>query len=294
MFEYGKGICYQGYREGQSITKNIFPTREQVLEDLLILENEYKYIRLYDTSKHTLDVLEVIKNNRINIKVMLSMYLFVEENHEKHPFFDKIDDNVLKSNIRRNNELCKDVIKLAKTYKDIVFSISVGNEARSVWNVNRVSDLRISSLVSQIQTEVKQPVTYCEEWKYWISELPLTAASVDFISIHSYPVWNGFNIQEVINETDRHYQETKNKYQNKEIVITETGWPTKTDQKKIPKEWANAKNQRKFISKINEWAERKNILVFIFEAFDELWKGSKDPNDPEKNWGLFYDSRKKK
>jgi exo-beta-1,3-glucanase (GH17 family) len=35
-------------------------------------------------------------------------------------------------------------------------------------------------------------------------------------------------------------------------------------------------------------------LVFIFEAFDELWKGSNNPTDPEKNWGLYDENRRKK
>ena len=32
----------------------------------------------------------------------------------------------------------------------------------------------------------------------------------------------------------------------------------------------------------------------FFEAFDELWKGSTNSKDPEKNWGLYFDNRKKK
>ena len=29
------------------------------------------------------------------------------------------------------------------------------------------------------------------------------------------------------------------------------------------------------------------MLTFVFEAFDEPWKGSEDPLEPEKHWGLF-------
>jgi len=31
--------------------------------------------------------------------------------------------------------------------------------------------------------------------------------------------------------------------------------------------------------------------VFFFEAFDEPWKGSKDPDEPEKHWGIYYENR---
>jgi exo-beta-1,3-glucanase (GH17 family) len=36
-----------------------------------------------------------------------------------------------------------------------------------------------------------------------------------------------------------------------------------------------------------EWTSGAGILTFVFEAFDEPWKGSSDPLEPEKHWGLF-------
>ena len=46
IFEFGKAICYSGYRDGQSPV-TICPTKEQVTEDLLILVDE-GYIEKYD------------------------------------------------------------------------------------------------------------------------------------------------------------------------------------------------------------------------------------------------------
>jgi len=225
---------------------------------------------------------------------MLSMYLFVEENHINHPIFNEIDHEILEENVTKNINLCNDVIDLVNTFGDLIFSISVGNEARSTWNVNRVSDKRISELVQMIQKDVSQPVTFCEEWKYWLTDLPLTAGAVDFISIHSYPIWNDVDIESAITETNRHLEEVKSKYPNKNIIITEAGWPTDTDEKKIPKEWATITNQNRYVQNIYKWAKKNDTLVFVFEAFDELWKGSMNPKDPEKNWGLYFDNRKKK
>jgi Glycosyl hydrolases family 17 len=36
------------------------------------------------------------------------------------------------------------------------------------------------------------------------------------------------------------------------------------------------------------------VLTFVFEAFDEAWKGSPDPAEPEKHWGLFHADRSPK
>jgi len=35
-------------------------------------------------------------------------------------------------------------------------------------------------------------------------------------------------------------------------------------------------------------------MVFVFEAFDEPWKGSPDPLEPEKHWGIFTVDRQPK
>ena len=52
---------------------------------------------------------------------------------------------------------------------------------------------------------------------------------------------------------------------------------------------------KKFTTKqLSRWCEEDCILTFIFEAFDEPWKGSDDPDEPEKHWGLFYENRSPK
>ena len=39
------------------------------------------------------------------------------------------------------------------------------------------------------------------------------------------------------------------------------------------------------------WAEREQIVVYVFEAFDENWKGSDHPLEPEKHWGIYRANR---
>ena len=43
-----------------------------------------------------------------------------------------------------------------------------------------------------------------------------------------------------------------------------------------------------------DWSAETGTLVFVFEAFDEPWKGSPDPLEPEKHWGLFTVDRQPK
>ena len=64
-FKYGKATCYSGYREGQSPHLKKYPSYEEVLEDLLLLEKEFKYIRLYDPSQHAVTTLRVIREEKL-------------------------------------------------------------------------------------------------------------------------------------------------------------------------------------------------------------------------------------
>ena len=36
-----------------------------------------------------------------------------------------------------------------------------------------------------------------------------------------------------------------------------------------------------------EWADKEKIISYMFEAFDEPWKGGSKPNEAEKNWGIY-------
>jgi exo-beta-1,3-glucanase (GH17 family) len=45
--------------------------------------------------------------------------------------------------------------------------------------------------------------------------------------------------------------------------------------------------QKAYYDRLLEWVTEDQILTFVFEAFDEPWKGSPDPMESEKHWGLF-------
>ena len=49
---YGNAICYSGYRDGQDPRQGIFPSYEEIKEDLFILTKNWSFIRLYDCSQH--------------------------------------------------------------------------------------------------------------------------------------------------------------------------------------------------------------------------------------------------
>ncbi len=50
----------------------------------------------------------------------------------------------------------------------------------------------------------------------------------------------------------------------------------------------------RYYRELTGWARERDVLTFVFEAFDEPWKGSPDPLEPEKHWGLFTVDRRPK
>jgi len=78
------------------------------------------------------------------------------------------------------------------------------------------------------------------------------------------------------------------------VIITEAGWTTVSNGRGIPPSLASEENQKKYLAELMHWSAQMGILTFVFEAFDEAWKGSDDPDEPEKHWGIFYQDRKPK
>jgi exo-beta-1,3-glucanase (GH17 family) len=94
--------------------------------------------------------------------------------------------------------------------------------------------------------------------------------------------------------TMQNYQSVVDHYPGKPVVITEAGWTTASNGRGIEPWNASEQLQRHYYDQLMAWTSRERIMTFVFEAFDEPWKGSPDPLEPEKHWGLFTVDRKPK
>jgi len=292
--EPGKAICYSGFREGQSPESGIFPSYEQIKEDLLILHDHWKYLRLYDCDKHTDIVLEVIQREALDFKVMLGAYIGAEMNNFGCPWGGFYSEDELNKNKARNLNQIKKLIQLANEYPDIIFSLSAGNEALVHWTDHYVPIQDVIKYVRLIKMGAKQPVTFCENYVPWQEKLHDLVEEVDFISIHTYPVWEYKNIHEALEYTKQNYYSVADRYPHKPVVITEAGWATNSNGRGICPGNVSQELQEVYYNDLVNWSDTEGILTFVFEAFDEPWKGSQEPLEPEKHWGLFTVDRKPK
>ena len=293
-FEFGRAICYSGYRDGQSPDSQTYPSYEEIKEDLLLLSYHWKYLRLYDCSKHAELVLDVIQKEELDLKIMLGAYIGAEMNNFGCPWGGVYTKDQLSENRKRNKEEIRKLIKLANSYPEIICSLSAGNEATVDWTDHFVPVEKVIEYVQKIKRETNQPVTFCENYVPWLSKLKNLAKEVDFISIHTYPVWEDKSIHDAMEYTRDNFFSVSDKYPEKPVIITEAGWATNSNGRGIDPENVSEDLQKIYYKDLMEWSESKEILTFVFEAFDEPWKGSPEENEPEKHWGLFTVERKPK
>jgi exo-beta-1,3-glucanase (GH17 family) len=286
----GNAICYSGFREGQQ-PGGVYPSYDQVKEDLLILEKHWKYLRLYDCDPHTDTVLKVIKNEGLDFKIMLGAYINAEMNNHGCPWGGNYSEETLIQNKAKNKYQIEKLIHLANLYPEIIMSLSAGNEACVDWTDHYVPVESVIKYVRMIKKGAKQPVTFCENYLPWLNKLKPLVDEVDFISIHTYPVWEYKNIHEALEYTKQNYYAVANMYPEKLVVITEAGWATNSNGKGIHVHNVSEEFQEVYYNDLINWNKEDNILTFVFEAFDEPWKGSDEAHEPEKHWGLFYVDR---
>ncbi len=285
-FQFAKAICYSGFREGQE-PGGVTPSYEEVREDLLILQKQWKYLRLYDCDKHAETVLKVIQKEGLDFRVMLGAYIVAEMNNFGCPWGGVYSEEVLTANKKKNIKRIKKLIDFANKYPEIIFALSAGNEACVDWTDHYVPVSSVIKYVRMIKEGAKQPVTFCENYVPWITKLKDLAAEVDFISIHTYPVWEYKNIHESLGYTKQNYDDVADAYSDKLVIITEAGWSTSFSETGICPGGVSEECQEIYYNDLMSWSEKECILTFVFEAFDEPWKGSPEPSEPEKHWGLF-------
>jgi beta-glucanase (GH16 family) len=144
---------------------------------------------------------------------------------------------------------------------------------------------RVIDYVRRVKQGVEQAVTVADNYEWWAEDGAPLAAEVDFIGVHTYPMWEHKTIDEALDSTIENIDDVQAALPGKQIAILEAGWATTASE--FP-EQANEANQARYYREIKQWAAARDITVFFFEAFDEPWKGNPaNALGAEKHWGLF-------
>jgi exo-beta-1,3-glucanase (GH17 family) len=306
--EFGtrKAVSYSPYRststDGNNFQNEVVTTAN-VLQDLRLLQDGgFTLIRLFNSSDAMAKVvLETIKNNNLDIKVMLGVWI-----QSGNP------GGINEAEIVRS-------VSLANNYKSIVLALSVGNETMVNWSFNPVSVADMVKYINAVRSQVTQPVTTDDNWAFFAKasnnqDPKAVLNAVDFVAMHTYPLadsvhdankWNWQQTDKPANlraeammdaaiaaaKSDfnavRSYMDSLG-LTNTPIVIGETGWKAVASGGENYR--AHPVNQKMYFDRLTAWsnssAAAKPKSIFYFEAFDEPWKKADD------KWGLFNVDRK--
>ena len=288
---FASAICYSGYREGQNPREGIYPTYDEVKEDLLILQGKWQYLRLYDCGPHAQIVIDVITREDLDFRLMLGADIGAELINPGCPWGAQYTEEELQNNAEANEQQIDKLIEFATFYPEVIKAVSIGNEASVDWTDHLVPVEKLVYYAKKVKASVDQPVTFCENYVPWCQKLQPLVEVVDFISIHTYPAWEYKTIETALAYTIENYQSVAQQYPDKQVVITEAGWTTTSNGRGIECWNASPELQALYYQQLLEWSKENQIVTFFFEAFDEPWKGSPNDDEPEKHWGLFYVDR---
>lgn len=266
------GISYGPFREGQK-PGGPEPTAEQVLEDLKILAPRWHMIRMYGSRGVAETIIKVIRDHKLPIHVMVGAWIAP----------DKPEDNAAEA---------ATAIRLANTYPDQVIAVSVGNESQVFWSGHKTPQEELLKHLRHVRASIKQPVTTADDYNFWNKpESQAVAAEVDFLLLHAYAMWNQQKLEDAVQWTADTVASIQKHHPDLKIVMGETGWATalnpEGNENKYIKAPAGEAEQTRFYTEFTAWAAKAQQPYFYFEAFDEPWKGSADPREVEKHWGLY-------
>lgn len=293
-------VCYSGFRRGQHPDRGEGPKNpsdEEILEDLRILSEQcgFRLLRLYDSRENSRRVLELIRAERLPLRVMLGAWLDAEACTYGSCVWVKepLPEEKLAANRLANEEEVARAIALAGDFRDIVAAVNIGNETLVDWNDHRVPVERLRGFLLRARQALSQPVTTAENYAAWVRYGPDLADAVDFAGVHTYPVWEQKPLSEAMDYTIANLAAVQDALPGVPIAIAEAGWATTASE--FPAQ-AGEEPQRAYLRDLLCWVRANNVTLFWFEAFDEDWKGEAgNPSGAEKHWGLYdIDRRPKK
>jgi len=252
------GVCYGPFRSGQDPSAGIFPTKEELREDIVFLRGLTGTLRLYsmDTGFHILEFCE---------EVGLECY----------------PGAWLSGDREANEKEIQSLIEATKRGFQCIRGLVVGNEVLLRGDLSREELL---DHIRHVREATNLPVSTAEPWSIWLL-YPEVAEAVDFLLVHIHPYWDGVPVEEAARYVLERWQKVRERYPMKEVIVGETGWPTlgEVNGAAVPGE----RQQEQFLAQFLELSRCSGVAYFIFEAFDEEWK-RKFEGEVGAHWGLYY------
>jgi exo-beta-1,3-glucanase (GH17 family)/cellulose synthase/poly-beta-1,6-N-acetylglucosamine synthase-like glycosyltransferase len=258
------GFAYSPFRYGQDPVKDIYPTEEEIRQDLVLLSTQTKRIRTYSVKGTQAEI------PRIAAELGMS-----------------VTQGIWLSNIEEDND--KEIaraIEVINASRNITLVV-VGNESM----YRREVDLpRLIEYIEQVRSQVKVPVTTAETWDIWL-KYPQLVQHVDVLSAHILPFWEKIPAYASVKFVLEKAGELKVQFPQKPLLLGEVGWPSFGRDRGAAE--ADQADQAIYLRTLLNQLNTAGYDYFVIEAFDQLWKSGAE-GDVGKYWGVYNVDRQPK
>ena len=259
-----QGFSYSPMRANENPLVQVYPTEQEIEEDLQLLSDKAYAIRTYSLD----DVFEKIPEMAAKYNLNVALGGWIDKNLDKNEI--EIQRLIRTANKNRN-----------------VVRVIVGNEA--VLRGDVTVDQMISYL-DRVRREVKKPVSTAEPWHVWVKYTEL-ADHVDYLAVHMLPYWEGIDMDVAVEYVVQNINALKLLFPNKPIVITEVGWPSNGRTRRAAV--ASPSNEAMFLRRFLKRAEEEKYIYYVMEAFDQPWKQETE-GAVGAYWGVYDVNRRPK
>lgn len=258
------GVTYNGLR----IKDN--PSSQEVGQDLTEISQKFDYVRTYYAKYEGSDKRIVVADEaKSKVKLLLGVYI-----HDRKDYTD-IDYNAY-TKIPLQTSSSQSIDDRA------IIGALVGNE-----NVAQLGEVK--RVIRQIKADAPNiPVSTSQENATWLKADDELVSLVDFIAANIYPFWcwysnsaggapaPGTNCSSstpiepdaAFNSFVKQFNELQKKYPNKQIVVTETGYPTNYGKNASLGSDKARSYACQYLQKVSSWARDNKQIVFIYDMFN--------------------------
>lgn len=235
------GFCFSLYEDGQKPGDII--SEEQVRRRMEILKPHTSWIRSFSCTEGNEWIPRIAKE--MGIKTLVGAWLG--------------DDDEI------NQREIEGLLQLAK--EDVVDIAAVGNE---VIYRKDLTEEELIAFIKKVKAEIPHiPVGYVDAY-YEFSHRPAITELCDVILCNCYPFWEGCPFEYSLNHIQQMYGQAKDAGGGKQVIITETGWPSKGENLKGA--FPSHESARDYFINTQLWCAAEEIPCFYFSSFDESWK----------------------
>ncbi|WGH76051.1 glycosyl hydrolase family 17 protein [Tenacibaculum tangerinum] len=256
------GLCFSPYIEGQKPGDKL--TEKQIRHRIEVIKPYTRWIRSFSCTEGNELIPKIAKE--YGLKTLVGAWLG--------------DDK------KKNKEEIDGLLDLYKN--NLIDVAAVGNEVMYRGDLTEDELLQYIYDVKKVITDV--PVGYVDAYYEFVDRPKITEAC-DVILANCYPFWEGCDQDYSLLYIKDMYRRAKEAGNGKEVIVTETGWPTQGSN--LYGAYPSYENALKYFINIQRWSKEEDIKMFYFSSFDESWKVSSE-GDVGAYWGIWDKNEKLK